>query len=94
MTFRRSVLLGILALIAAPFFADAEDVTERATQTQPAVQAPADATALMRALLADGTIEHSIGLAENAYDFNAAGTVPGSGPLENGERRVARVVGE
>ncbi len=94
MTFRRSVPLGVLGLIASPFFADAQDAVPRATEKPPAVQAPADATAVMRALLADHAIGVSPGLAENSYDFNAPSGVPGFGPMESPDRRLARVLRE
>jgi len=90
----RSVLLGTLGLIAPPFLADAQDVGSRSTAPLPAAPAPADATAVMRALLAERAFQESAGLAENSYDFNAPDGVPGFGPIESGERRLARIVRE
>jgi hypothetical protein len=86
----RSMLLGTLGLIASPFFADAQDLAGRATEPSPVAKAPVDATATMRALLAEQVIRESGGLAENAYDFNAPDGVPGFGPMDSGDRRVAR----
>jgi hypothetical protein len=87
----RSMLLGTLGLIASPFFADAQDVVGRSTEPQPVAKAPVDATAAMRALLAEWVVRDATGLAENAYDFNAPDGVPGFGPMEGGDRRLARV---
>ena len=93
----RSMLLGTLGLIAAPFFADAQDVAVRPTEPQPAANAPAqpaDATAVMRRLLAERVIRESAGLAENAYDFTAPDGVPGFGPMDGSDRRLAHVMHE
>lgn len=52
--------------------------------------------ALRRAWLADPAIRDFIGLAENAYDFNAPDGVPGFSPLQPSRelaRIVARIVG-
>jgi hypothetical protein len=87
----RSMLLGTLGLIASPFFADAQDLAGRSTQLPPVAKTPADATATMRALLAERLIQDGVGLTENAYDFNAPDGVPGFGPMEGGDRRIARV---
>ncbi|MFL4969027.1 MAG: hypothetical protein ACJ8FU_14235 [Xanthobacteraceae bacterium] len=87
----RSMLLGTLGLIASPFFADAQEVTDHSTAPQSAVKMPTDATAAMRALLAEWVIRDATGLAENAYDFNAPDGVPGFGPMDSGDRRLARV---
>jgi hypothetical protein len=91
MKIARSMLLGTLGLIASPFFADAQEVAGHSTAPQPAAKAPVDATATMRALLAERVIQDSAGLAENAYDFNAPDGVPGFGPMDSGDRRIARV---
>jgi hypothetical protein len=94
MKIARSMLLGTLGLIASPFFADAQDLAGHSTAPQPVTNAPAapvDATAAMRALLAERVIQDSAGLAENAYDFNAPDGVPGFGPMDSGDRRLARV---
>jgi uncharacterized protein DUF3306 len=52
--------------------------------------------ALRRAWSADPTIRDFVGLSENAWDFNAAGGVPGFGSSELREVRelAARVLGE
>jgi hypothetical protein len=94
MTLQRSLPLGILGLIASPFFADAQDVAPRAPERPPALQAPADATAVIRALLAGHAIGESAGLAENSYDFNAPGGVPGFGAMESADRRLAGILRE
>jgi uncharacterized protein DUF3306 len=52
--------------------------------------------ALRRAWAADPKIRGFVGLAENAWDFNAPGSIAGFGPLEMTEelrREVARMVG-
>src|SRR5262245_11245746 len=52
--------------------------------------------ALRRAWAADPKIRDFVGLAENAWDFNAAESIAGFGPLEMTEelrREVARMVG-
>jgi hypothetical protein len=52
--------------------------------------------ALRRAWAADPKIRDFVGLAENAWDFNAPGSAAGFGPLEMTEelrREVARMVG-
>lgn len=60
---------------------------------------PADIAraALRRAWISDPAIRDFVGLAENAWDFNAPDTIPGFGPLEMTDelrRQVAEVVGE
>jgi hypothetical protein len=85
------MLLGTLGLIAAPFFAHAQDVAAPSTAPQPVANSPVDATAAMRALLAEWVIRDATGLAENSYDFNAPDGVPGFGPIEGSDRRLARV---
>jgi hypothetical protein len=60
---------------------------------------PAELTcaALRRAWAADPKIRDFVGLAENAWDFNAAGAMPGFGPLEMTEelrRRIAQLLGD
>ena len=59
---------------------------------------PADLTreALRRAWSADPKIRDFVGLAENSWDFNDPGSMPGFGPLEMTpelRRQVARIVG-
>lgn len=52
--------------------------------------------ALRRAWSADPAIRDYVGLSENAWDFNAPGSVPGFGPLEMTDelrRQIARTVG-
>jgi Protein of unknown function (DUF3306) len=52
--------------------------------------------ALRRAWAADPKIRDFVGLAENAWDFNAPGSIVGFGPLEMTEelrREVARMIG-
>jgi hypothetical protein len=58
---------------------------------------PADLTraALRRAWSADPAIRDFVGLAENAWDFNAPGGVPGFGPLDLADevkQRLARAI--
>jgi hypothetical protein len=48
----------------------------------PGVPAELTRAALRRAWAADPKIRDFVGLAENAWDFNAAGAMPGFGPLE------------
>ncbi len=51
--------------------------------------------ALRRAWSADPKIRDFVGLAENSWDFNAAGAIPGFGPLEMTEdlrRHVAQLI--
>jgi hypothetical protein len=62
----------------------------------PGVPAELTRAALRRAWAADPTIRDFVGLAENAWDFNAPGSIAGFGPLEMTEelrREVARMVG-
>jgi hypothetical protein len=52
--------------------------------------------ALRRAWAGDPKIREFIGLSENSWDFNAAGAIPGFGPLEMTDelrRQIARMVG-
>jgi hypothetical protein len=52
--------------------------------------------ALRRAWVADPKIREFIGLSENSWDFNAAGAIPGFGPLEMTDelrRRITQFVG-
>jgi len=62
----------------------------------PGVPAELTRAALRRAWAADPKIRDFVGLAENAWDFNAPGSLAGFGPLEMTEelrREVARMVG-
>jgi hypothetical protein len=62
----------------------------------PGVPAELTRAALRRAWAADPKIRDFVGLAENAWDFNAPGSIPGFGPLEMTDelrREVARMVG-
>ena len=90
MTLRTTVLLAAVALIVATAVAKSQEVARLPAEPgQPATH-PADATATMRALLADPTLWASTGLAENAYDFNAPNGIPGFGPMDPPDRRVAK----
>jgi hypothetical protein len=63
----------------------------------PGVPVELTRAALRRAWLADPAIRDFVGLAENAWDFNAPATVPGFGstvPADIARRLVARVLGE
>jgi uncharacterized protein DUF3306 len=62
----------------------------------PGVPAELTRAALRRAWIADPKIRDFVGLAENAWDFNAPGSIAGFGPLEMTDelrREVARMVG-
>jgi Protein of unknown function (DUF3306) len=62
----------------------------------PDVPAELTRAALRRAWAADPKIRDFVGLAENAWDFNAPGSIAGFGPLEMTDelrREVARMVG-
>jgi hypothetical protein len=62
----------------------------------PGVPAELTRAALRRAWAADPKIRDFVGLAENAWDFNAPGSIAGFGPLEMTDelrREVARMVG-
>lgn len=94
MTVRATVLLAALALTAATVVAKSQEVARLPAEPVPVpgqpTPHPADVTATMRALLADPTLWESAGLAENNYDFNAPNGIPGFGPMDSGDRRVAR----
>ncbi len=62
----------------------------------PGVPAALTRAALRRAWSADPAIRDFIGLSENSWDFNAAGGVPGFGPISADEvrRLLAQVTGE
>jgi len=63
---------------------------------RPGVPADLAQAALRRAWVADPAIRDFVGLAENAWDFNAADGVPGFGPLrtiDDVQRLVAQVAG-
>jgi len=62
----------------------------------PGVPAELTRAALRRAWAADPKIRDFVGLAENAWDFNAPGSIAGFGPLEMTDelrREVARMIG-
>jgi hypothetical protein len=62
----------------------------------PGVPAELTRAALRRAWAADPKVRDFVGLAENAWDFNAAGAITGFGPLEMTEelrRHIAQLVG-
>src|SRR5262245_3066648 len=62
----------------------------------PGVPAELTRAALRRVWAADPKIRDFVGLAENAWDFNAPGSIAGFGPLEMTDelrREVARMVG-
>src|SRR5262245_44058209 len=62
----------------------------------PGVPTELTRAALRRAWAADPKIRDFVGLAENAWDFNAPGSIAGFGPLEMTDelrREVARMVG-
>jgi Protein of unknown function (DUF3306) len=62
----------------------------------PGVPAELTRAALRRVWVADPKIRDFVGLAENAWDFNAPGSIAGFGPLEMTDelrREVARMVG-
>jgi hypothetical protein len=63
----------------------------------PGVPAELTRAALRRAWVADPKIRDFIGIAENQWDFTAADSIPGFGPLsplDDVRRMVARVMGE
>jgi Protein of unknown function (DUF3306) len=63
----------------------------------PGVPSELKREALRRAWAADPKIRDFVGLAENAWDYHAPGSMPGFGPLEMTDelrRMVARIVGE
>jgi uncharacterized protein DUF3306 len=63
---------------------------------RPGVPADLAQAALRRAWVADPAIHDFVGLAENAWDFNAPGGVPGFGPLQaidDVQRLAAQVAG-
>ena len=63
----------------------------------PGVPAQLTRAALRRAWATDPAIRDFVGLAENAWDFNAPGGVPGFGPtvpLEEAQRLVAKMLGD
>jgi hypothetical protein len=63
----------------------------------PGVPAELARAALRRAWAADPRIRDFVGLAENAWDFNAAGAMPGFGPLQmtpDLRRHIAQLLGQ
>ena len=90
-----TILLVALGLMVSTFSAAAQGLLGNAAELQaiPCDLAPtADATAAMRAILGDPGFNGAPGLAENAYDFNVPGGIPGFGPLgaEMPDRLFAR----
>jgi hypothetical protein len=85
MTIRRTVGLAAIGLVATTLGASAQETTSAAPDR------PADATAVIRALLADRDFAAVSPLAENAYDFATADAIPGFGPIDgaDSERRLA-----
>lgn len=83
-------LLFIAILLATSAFAASGGETAGTAPPAP------DATAAIRALLADPDFAAAATPAENAYDFASVDGVPGFGPLEpaDNDRRVARLVRE
>ena len=92
----RAALIAASGLIASTLFAAAQvdDFSAAplaATETPPAQAA--DATAVVHAMLRDGSMTGAPVPAENAYDFNAPGGVPGFGPIDSAaDRRVAQII--
>ena len=99
MKFASTMLLVVLGLMVSTLSAAAQGLLGNGAelQAEPCDLAPtADATAAMRAMLADPSFSVAPGLAENAYDFNAPGGIPGFGPMEAEvpDRRFARAGSE
>ena len=94
----RTALLAVVGLVASTLAAAAQvgdfSAGPQAAISETSPARPADATAAMRALLHDPVFMSPPGLAENAYDFNAPGGVPGFGPIDlaPADRRLAQVV--
>ena len=92
----RTALLAAIGLVASTLVAAAQvgdfSAAPPVAMSETLPQA-ADATAKMRALLHDPAVNQP-GLAENAYDFNVPGGVPGFGPIDPapGDRRLAQVI--
>jgi hypothetical protein len=89
MEIKGTFLFIAILLVTSAFAAGAAETTGTASP-------PPDATAAIRALLADPDFVAAPTPAENAYDFATADGVPGFGPLDasDHERRVARLVRE
>jgi hypothetical protein len=94
-----TILLVALGLMVSTLSAAAQGLLGNAGELQatPCDLAPtADATAAIHAMLADPGFSSAPGLAENAYDFNVPGGIPGFGPMGAGipEPRFARAGSE
>jgi hypothetical protein len=94
-----TMLLVVLGLMVSTLSAAAQGLLGNAAELEavPCDLAPtADATAAMRAMLADPSFSAAPGLAENAYDFNVPGGIPGFGPMGAGipDGRFARAGSE
>src|SRR5262245_23935847 len=96
MKIARTALLAAVGLIALTLVAGAQvgDLSAAPPVAASETSAPADATAAIHALVRDPRLVGQPGLAENAYDFNAPGGVPGFGPIDSapGDRRLAQVI--
>jgi hypothetical protein len=92
----RTALLAAVGLIASTLVAGAQvgDFSAAPVAASEPSARPADATAVIHALVRDASIVGQPGLSENAYDFNAPGGVPGFGPIDSvpGDRRFAHVI--
>jgi len=94
----RTALLAGLGLIASTLFAAAQvgdlSAAPSAATSETAPAQAADATATMQALLREGSLTGTLVPAENAYDFNAPGGVPGFGAIDSvpGDRQLAQAV--
>ena len=92
----RTALLAGLGLVASTLIAAAQtgdfSAGPLAAPSETAAPATTDATAAIHAMLADPAFSGAPGLAENAYDFNVPGGIPGFGPMGAGipEPRFAR----
>jgi hypothetical protein len=98
MKIARAALLAASGLIASTLFAAAQvgDISAAplAATSETAAPQTADATAAMHALLREGAVTFSPVPAENAYDFNAPGGIPGFGPIDSAtaDRRLAQII--
>src|SRR5262245_34286165 len=93
----RTALLAASGLIASTLFAAAQvgdfSAGPLTATSETAAPQTSDATAAMQALLREGAVAASPVPAENAYDFNAPGGVPGFGPIDSAsDRRLAQIV--
>ena len=88
---------GALDLAKLPSLDSITAATDIRAFLTPGVPAELARAALRRAWVADPAIRDFVGIAENQWDFTAAGGAPGFGPLEASEeirRLVARIVGD